>query len=136
MQPAKHLVNGDGSHSPNCFPCKIQTVTLAPSAMVTRSPEAVRAKIADPQLEKDREAYRRLRRDGTQPKHVGGAEHFEKHANERFEIEMGQIVDDSKDRLQMAGALAGAPAPATSPIVREGVEPAPQPRPTGVPTRV
>jgi hypothetical protein len=120
MKPAKHLLEPDGvTHSPACFPCKLATVTMAPSAMVTRSPEAARAKTTDPQLAKDRDAYKRLRRDGEQPKHVGGSAHFEAHANESFEITMGTIIDDTKDRRQMAQALAGAPAPSASPIVRE-----------------
>jgi len=108
---------------------------MAPSAMGTRFPTAARAKTTDPQLEKDRDAYKRLRRDGTQPKHVQGSSHFEKHATEQFEVEMGTIVDDAADRRQLAEGIAMMPAPSSSPIVREGQEP-PVQRPTGVPTRV
>jgi hypothetical protein len=131
MKPGKHLIEADGSHSPNCYPCKLQSVSVAPSAMGTRYPQAARAKIKDPNLEKDREAYKRLRKDGEQPKHVEGSAHFEKHATESFEIEMGVIMDDPADRLQMAGALAGAPAPSSKPIVRED-SPVVEERPTGV----
>lgn len=130
MKPGKHLINADGTHAESCYPCRLKSVTMAPSAMGTRFPQAERAAIKDPILGKDLEAYKRLRRNGEQPKHVQGAAHFEKHANESFEIEMGTIIDDPKDRLAMAGALAGAPAPSSKPIVRDG--PAPEERPTGV----
>jgi hypothetical protein len=119
MKPAKHLIQEDGEHSPNCFPCKIRTVTMAPSAMLTRSPEAARAVITDPQLEKDRESYRRLRRDGEQPKHLKGSAELEAKANESFEIETGWIVEDRADRLRLATEFAGMPEPSASPIVRE-----------------
>ena len=110
MIPAKHLIDKDGTHSPSCFPCKIKTVGIAPSAMGTRFPTAARAKVGDPKLDKDREAYRRLRRDGVQPKHVGDSAHFEAHATEAFEIETGQVVEDHKVRNKLAAAFAGMPA--------------------------
>ena len=130
MKPGKHLIEADGSHSPNCYPCKLSSVSIAPSAMGTRYPQAARAKTKDPSLEKDREAYKRLRKDGEQPKHVEGSAYFEKHASESFEIEMGTIIGDDKDRRQMAAAMAGAPAPSSKPIVRDG--PALEERPTGL----
>lgn len=131
MKPGKHLVNEDGTHAPGCYPCRLTTVSIAPSAMGTRYPAAARAKIKDPVLDKDRDAYKRLRKQGEQPKHVEGSAHFERHASESFEIETGVIVDDRKDRLQMAAAMAGAPAPSSRPIVREGETPV-ETRPTGV----
>jgi hypothetical protein len=99
--------------------------------MGTRFPQAERAKIKDPALDKDLAAYKRLRKQGEQPKHVQGAAHFEKHANESFEIETGIIVNDAQDRKQFAAAMAGAPAPSSKPIVRDGQE-APEERPTGL----
>ncbi len=131
MRQGKHLINEDGTHAPGCYPCKLRSVSIAPSAMGTRFPQAERAKIKDPLLDKDREAYKRLRKQGEQPRHVQGSAHFERHASESFEIEMGMIIDDKKDRIQMAGALAGAPAPSSRPIVRDG-EAAREERPTGV----
>ena len=109
MKPATHLKGPDGECSPNCFPCKVKTVTLAPSAMLTRSPEAARAKITDPQLEKDRDAYRRIRQNGEQPKHLKGSAELEAKANESFEIETGWIVKDKKERDRMVAEFAGVP---------------------------
>ena len=115
MIPAQHLFNDDGTHSPNCFPCRLKTVTFAPSAMVTRSPEAARAAAKDPQLEKDRDAYKRLRRNGEQPKHVSGSAYFEAKANESCEITTGMIIDDKTDRSDFAKAFDEMP---TTPRVR------------------
>jgi hypothetical protein len=133
MKPGKHLIEDDGvTHSPNCFPCRIKSVSVAPSAMGTRFPTAARAFETEPQLHKDRDAYKRMRRDGEQPKHINGSAQLEAKANESFEITWGRTVRDTQDRKEMAAAFAGMPAPATSPIVREGQEPPKAPRPTGV----
>lgn len=122
MRTGTHLLEPDGvTHSPGCFPCKLGSITFAPSAMVTRSPTAVRAKTRDPQLEKDREAYRALRRNGEQPKAVTGAAELQARANESFEVFTGGIVEDASLRHRAAVAYAEMPAPtsAPKPIVRE-----------------
>lgn len=122
MRPAKHLKNPDGTCSENCFPCKLASVTFAPSAMATRHPEAARAAVKDPELEKDRDAYRRLRRNGEQPKHVGGSAFFEAKANESCEITIGQIIDDPSDRKQFAKGFDEMP---DKPLVRTSPDDAP-----------
>ena len=122
MRTGTHLIEADGvTHSPNCFPCKIRTVSIAPSALLTQSPEAARAKSRDPQLEKDREAYRALRRNGEQPKSVTGAAELQARANESFEVYTGGIVEDASLRKRAAVAYAEMPAPtsAPKPIVRD-----------------
>ena len=120
MKPAKHLkIAGTDECSPNCFPCKLTTVSFAPSAMDTRFPQAARAAIKDPELDKDREAYKRLRRDGEQPKHIGGSAYFEAKANSSYEISPGRIEPDTSIRKQTAREFAGMPAPSSSPIVRD-----------------
>ena len=121
MRPATHLVNEDGTHAPGCFPCKLRSITFAPSAMVTRSPNAANAKVNDPALHKDRDAYKRLRWDGEQPKNIKGAAALEARANESFEISTGRVVADENIRHQLAAAHAEMPEPSTKPIVREPV---------------
>jgi hypothetical protein len=106
----KHLQNPDGTCSPNCFSCKLESVTFAPSAMGTRHPGAARAAVKDPQLDKDREAYRRLRRNGEQPKHVGGSAYIEATASESFEITTGRVITDARDRKQFAQGFDEMPA--------------------------
>ncbi len=107
----KHLIEADGSHSENCYPCRLKSISIAPSAMPTRSPVAASAKERDPLLDKDRAAYRRLRRDGTQPKAMTGAAKLEKEATEKFEVDTGFIVKDPSDRRQYAQAFAEMPKP-------------------------
>lgn len=107
---AKHLKDlNTGECSENCWGCKVESISIAPSAMGTRNPGAARAKVKDPQLEKDREAYRRLRRHGEQPKHVGGSAELEARANESFEITTGTIIEDQADRKQYAKGFEEAP---------------------------
>ena len=42
-------------------------------------------------LTEDGEAYKRLRRDGFQPKHINGSAQLEAEAETRYEIESGQL---------------------------------------------
>lgn len=119
MKPGKHLKNPDGTCSENCYPCRLKTVSFAASAMITRSPVAARAARTDPELGKDREAYKRLRKNGEQPKQVKGSAHLESTANESVEITTGRIIPDQADRKQFASAFAEMPDPSSKPIVRE-----------------
>jgi hypothetical protein len=119
MKPGNHLIEEDGTHSPNCFPCRIKSVSFAPSAMPTRSPVAAKAKNTDPALAKDLDAYKRLRRNGTQPSAVNGAYNLETQAQEKFEITTGRLVADPVDRHRYAQAFAEMPKPSSTPIVRE-----------------
>lgn len=123
MIPAKHVIEDDGvTHSPNCWPCKQQSVNFAPSAMPNRNPTAARAKVGDKLLEKDREAYQGLRRNGERPKHVGGSAHLAATANESFEITTGRIEPDPIMRIRAREAFRDMPGPSTDPIVREDAD--------------
>jgi hypothetical protein len=102
MARVKHLRDEMGECVVGCFGCKLEGFTIAPSAMGTRHPNAARAALKDPQLDKDREAYRRLRRNGEQPKHVGGSAYIEATASESCEITTGRIITNDKDRRQFA----------------------------------
>jgi len=83
--------------------------------MPNRYANAARAALKDPLLEKDREAYKRLRRNGEQPKHVEGSAFFEAKANESFEITTGSIVTDTNDRKEYTKRFAEMP---DKPMVR------------------
>lgn len=109
---ARHLKDEAGECVPSCFGCKLESVSFAPSAMATRNPGAARAKLTDPQLEKDRDAYKAMRRNGEQPKHVGGSAFLQAHANESFEITTGRIIDDNADRKQFAKGFEEMPSKA------------------------
>lgn len=90
--------------------------------MPSRFPSAARGALKDPLLEKDREAYRRLRRNGEQPKHVQGSAFFEAKANESCEITTGQIIADPADRKQFAKGFDEMPS---KPMVRTSPDDAP-----------
>lgn len=49
----------------------------------------------DTTLGADRDAYKRMRDDGLQPKGVKGASFFEKHASSKWEVEAGRILPPS-----------------------------------------
>ena len=120
MQPGKHLLEADGvTHSPNCFPCKIRSVSIAPSALPTQHPSAARAKERDPKLEKDLAAYKSLRTQGYRPKSTQGAHELMVQANESWEIERNQIERNPVSRKRMGAALAEMPTPTGKPIPRE-----------------
>ena len=122
MAKVAHLKDETGECVESCYGCKLESFTVAPSAMGTRHPEAARALVTDPLLDKDREAYRRLRRNGEQPKHVGGSAYIEATASESCEITTGRIITNQADRKQFAKGFAELP---TKPQVRTSPE---QPR--------
>ena len=119
MRPGNHLKNPDGTCDPNCFPCRIKTVSIAPSALPTQHPSAARAKERDPKLEKDLTAYKSLREQGYRPKSTQGAHELMVQANESWEIERNQIESNPVSRKRMGRALDEMPAPSGKPIVRE-----------------
>jgi hypothetical protein len=95
MSKVAHLKNAaTGECEPSCFGCKVESVSFAPSAMPTRHPNAARAAVKDPQLDKDREAYKRLRRNGEQPKHVGGSARLEAISESSAEITTGALMTE------------------------------------------
>lgn len=74
-----------------CFACKIACVTVAPSANTSREGGADAAIKNDMERRwsKDHAAYRRLVKDGLQPKTLDGAAALEQRANTRAEVEHG-----------------------------------------------
>lgn len=92
---ARHITTADCA--PDCFGCKIQTIAIAASAMPTRS-EAARVEKETAKMHKDVAAYKRLRKDGVQPKSVKGAAELERRAGSRWEVETGMNLGGS-DKL-------------------------------------
>lgn len=64
------------------------TVAIAASSMPTRS-EAAQVEKQTAIMHKDAAAYKRLRKDGVQPKSVKGAAELESRAASRWEVETG-----------------------------------------------
>lgn len=82
----------DGSD--DCFRCRALSISVSPSSMPTRAGAGLwQAKREEQHLSVDGEAYKRLRRDGFQPKSINGSANLEANATTRFEIESGRVYE-------------------------------------------
>lgn len=74
-----------------CFGCKIANLSVAASAMPSRKDGARAATInqKDKTLEKDLDAYKRLRQEGLQPQAIDGSAIAEQRAEYKWQIESG-----------------------------------------------
>lgn len=68
------------------------SVGFAASAMPSRKGQVAQTEAREAVLGKDMDAYKRLRRDGTQPRSIDGSAHLEARATEKSEIERGRLV--------------------------------------------
>ena len=78
----------DCNHNPQCgnaYVCEKRSISFG-----SMSGRAYEVKMKDRQFEKDAAAYRRLRKDGVQPKHVDGSALAETLATHKAEIEIGR----------------------------------------------
>lgn len=64
------------------------SILIAPSAMATRS-DAAKIERDTEIMHRDVAAYRRMRKDGVQPKSVKGSAELEQRAGSRWEVETG-----------------------------------------------
>lgn len=69
----------------NAYICEKRSLTFG-----SMSGRAYEVKLKDRKFEKDAAAYRRLRKDGVQPKHVDGSALAETLATHKAEIEIGR----------------------------------------------
>ncbi len=74
-----------------CYACELLTKHLAPSALGSKA--AIELVNKDKQWDADMAAYRRLRKDGVQPRTIDGAAVIEKTATEEMEVKMGRTFD-------------------------------------------
>src|SRR5437899_1682727 len=76
---------------------------LSAEATPTKRNQTVQTKRADSQLSKDRDAYKRLRMDGLQPKRVGGSADLEGKIDHPDEIKYGRkITHEERTRMREA----------------------------------
>lgn len=76
-----------------CWKCKIAHFGVSAEAMPTRKPESKRIIEKERVLDKDLEAYHRLRQNGQQPKGIDGAAIVEKRAEENWQVATGILPD-------------------------------------------
>jgi hypothetical protein len=76
-----------------CFGCRTAGIQFGASSMPTRAGSARSAVIEakDRVLDKDLDAYKRLRKDGLQPRKIDGSAEVEKRAEEKWQVETGII---------------------------------------------
>jgi hypothetical protein len=82
-------------------PCKCPTyrdhllsVGFAASAMPTRKGAVAHTEAKERVLAHDMAAYKRLRRDGLQPKCIDGSRRLEQGAEHAIEVESGRLLQD------------------------------------------
>lgn len=70
-----------------CGPCRWASVGVSIEALPTRAAEAIRHGEWSAQLQKDRDAYKTLRNEGTQPPEIAGCHERMMRAETREQIE-------------------------------------------------
>lgn len=87
----KHRETHPSLDVPGCFGCRVSGIQFGAASMPTRKGTARSAVIEskDKILDKDLDAYKRLRQDGLQPKRIDGCATIEKRAEEPWQVETG-----------------------------------------------
>ena len=76
-----------------CWKCKIAHFNVSSEALPTRKAASKRIIEKERVLDKDLDAYHRLRLDGQQPKAIDGAAIVEKRAEENWQVATGIVPD-------------------------------------------
>jgi hypothetical protein len=90
-------------YDPDCFRCKLETVSLAPSAAGSSQAKEVNAR--DSRWHKDMAAYKALRKNGMQPKGIDGSAVLESRAGDQFEIQTGHLFKTPEERKGVLDAM-------------------------------
>lgn len=109
---ARHIQTADCS--PDCFGCKAAGIRFSGTCTPGRKPEVVQQIAFDNSMTRDNEAYKRLRKEGLQPKSVKGSADVEQFATSRFEVESGHRLSspevgrkyDETQKFLVSGGLA------------------------------
>lgn len=95
-----------------CFKCRegrgcIRDVSFSAAATPTRRATAVAGVAKDRRWDADMPAYKRLRKNGVQPRQIDGSAALETRASDQFEVELGTIVPkEAKSRVQEGLAIS------------------------------
>lgn len=71
----------------DCWKCKIASVTFGADALPSRKGDTASTNAKEKVLQKDLDAYRRLRQDGVQPQNIDGSARIEARANSKDQVE-------------------------------------------------
>lgn len=74
-----------------CFGCKVANVRVGSNSTTTRGQRVAEVSQTERNWNKDMPAYKRLRKEGLQPRKIDGAAEVEKKAKEKWQVETGII---------------------------------------------
>lgn len=84
-----------------CWGCHAASIQFGSTSPVVAAQSA-----ADRQLAKDRDAYKRLRNDGLQPKSLDGSSTLESTVNSQFDIDLGRVIPkEERSRVEEGMAM-------------------------------
>lgn len=85
------MKNHWGQHDDDCFACRIQTVQFQGV-----SARAIDVRKRDKQFDKDNDAYRRLRKEGLQPRGTEKVALLESQADHKTDVFLGRKTTDTE----------------------------------------
>ena len=108
MTATPHNQNAHAHPDSECFGCKVEGFGIGAKVLVTRNPGLVDRKQTEKEYSANLPAYKRMKKEGLQPKRFTDAAKVEARAVSKFEIESGQnFHGDAKqgrraDEVQLA----------------------------------
>ena len=72
-----------------CFGCKVAGIRTGTNSTTSRGTRVAEVNTTERNWQKDMPAYKRLRKEGLQPKQIDGAAEIEKKAEHKWQIETG-----------------------------------------------
>lgn len=75
-----------------CFGCKVAGVRMGSNSTTTRGARVSEINQRERGWNRDMPAYKRLRKQGLQPRQIDGCSTLEKHATERWQIEGAPVA--------------------------------------------
>ena len=75
-----------------CFGCKVASTSFGSNSSTTRGAIVAQTERTARNWDKDMPAYKRLRKNGLQPKQIDGSAELEKRAETKVEVETGRLA--------------------------------------------
>ena len=72
-----------------CFGCRVAGIRMGMNSTTSRGSKVAQINKTERQWNVDMPAYKRLRREGLQPKRIDGAAEIEKKAEHKFQVKPG-----------------------------------------------
>lgn len=85
----KHMETHPNLDVEGCFGCRVAGIRMGMNSTTSRGSKVAQINKTERQWNVDMPAYKRLRREGLQPKRIDGAAEIEKKAEHKFQVETG-----------------------------------------------